>query len=76
MDEQFERFIEQSKRYGDKSIPEIFDQLDKLREALEAIHLKAMAFQPDSIGENPILYRWVGEIKVMAKEALEEKQRG
>jgi hypothetical protein len=38
---------------------------------LQTIFGRAMAFQPDTPGENVILYRWVGEIKALA--ALEDK---
>jgi hypothetical protein len=42
----------------------------RLTDALQTIFSKAVAFQPDSIGENPILYRWVGDIKGIAQSAL------
>jgi hypothetical protein len=47
-----------------------------MMDALQTVFSKAVAFQPDSIGENPILYRWVGEIKDIAREALGEKHDG
>jgi hypothetical protein len=48
----------------------------RMMDALQTVFSKAVAFQPDSIGENPILYRWVGEIKDIAREALGEKHDG
>jgi hypothetical protein len=57
---------------SDQQNAELKAEVEKLREKLQTIFGRAMAFQPDTPGENVILYRWVGEIKALAR--IEEKK--
>jgi hypothetical protein len=54
----------------------IANALTGAEKSLEKIFSKAVAFQPDSPGENVILYRWVGEIKSEALEAISRIKEG
>jgi hypothetical protein len=58
--------------FSDQQNAELKAEVEKLREKLQTIFGRAMAFQPDTPGENVILYRWVGEIKALAR--IEEKK--
>jgi hypothetical protein len=57
--------------FSDQQNAELKAEVEKLREKLQTIFGRAMAFQPDTPGENVILYRWVGEIKALAR--IEDK---
>jgi hypothetical protein len=54
--------------FSDQQNAELKAEVEKLREKLQTIFGRAMAFQPDT---PVILYRWVGEIKALAR--IEDK---